>query len=105
MSNRMNSRSAMDGRGAGVVCAAIVLAFLGLAGLGGCSSSAAPDATAAQKSILMNFDLSKCQPLEAGLFKCPAVDKPLCNPDMARSDVECIKVAKDGSLYVQGPRE
>ena len=101
MRNGMNLGPVMDGRRACTVCAALVLASLGLAGLSGCSSSAAPEATAAQKSTMMSFDLSKCQQVDAGIFKCPAVDKPVCNPDVARTDVECIRVAKDGSVYVQ----
>jgi hypothetical protein len=39
--------------------------------------------------------------LNPGLFKCPAMDKPICNPDYTGTPVECLKIDKNGSIMVQ----
>lgn len=80
---------------------ALMLAVgLGTATLGGCASFTTPNPNAAKESVVANFDLSKCQVIQPNLYKCPAVDKPICNPDFANSDVQCIRVDKNGSVEV-----
>jgi hypothetical protein len=69
--------------------------------LGGCSTTPPPQETPKQAMVVANFDLNKCQELDAGLFRCPAVDKPLCIPDFVRTDVDCLHVGKKGELMMQ----
>jgi hypothetical protein len=80
------------------------IAVLGLLALGGCSSSSEP--SAAQQASLakaeLHFDLNKCQDLGAGLYKCPASDKPICNPDY-NGQVECVRIGPKGGVFVQSP--
>jgi len=78
-------------------------AVLGLLALGGCSSSEPPPAQqAALAKTELHFDINKCQDLGAGLYKCPASDKPICNPDYNGS-VECVRIGPKGSVFVQSP--
>ena len=72
--------------------------------LSGCSSSApassAPEIAAIKKTEL-HFSLDQCERLsDANLYKCPAVDKPICNPNY-NGQLECVRVGGDGSIYVQ----
>lgn len=65
------------------------IAVLGFLALGGCSSSTPPPAEqAALAKTELHFNLGECQQLEANLYKCPAVDKPICNPD-CNGQAEC----------------
>ena len=77
------------------------IAVLGLLVLGGCSTS---EPSAAQQAALakteLHFSLDQCQPLDANLYKCPAADKPICNPDY-NGQVECIRIGPKGSVFVQ----
>jgi hypothetical protein len=69
----------------------------------GCSSQPA-ETTAQEKAgdyVEMNFDLDKCLPVEPNLYKCPAIDKPLCTPQFARTDVECVHIGPKGAVYMQ----
>jgi hypothetical protein len=79
------------------------IALLGLLALTGCSTS---DPSAAQQASLakteLHFDLDQCQDLGAGLYKCPASDKPICNPDY-NGQVECVRIGPKGSVFVQSP--
>lgn len=81
---------------------AITLAVLGLLTFGGCASS--EPAPASQQAALaqteLHFDLSKCQELGAGLYKCPAADKPVCSPDYTGQG-ECVRIGPKGSVFVQ----
>ena len=73
-----------------------------LLALGGCSSSSMPS-TAEQKALAnteLHFNLGECQQLDANLYKCPAADKPICNPDY-NGQMECIRVGPKGSVFVQ----
>jgi predicted component of type VI protein secretion system len=76
-------------------------AVLGLLTLGGCSSS---EPSAAQQAALakteLHFDINACQPIEPGLYKCPAADKPICNPDY-NGQAECVRIGPKGSVFVQ----
>ena len=78
-----------------------VIAVLGLLALGGCSTSEPSAATqAGLAKVELHFDLNKCQDLGAGLYKCPASDKPICNPDY-NGQVECVRIGPKGSVFVQ----
>jgi len=78
--------------------AILVLGFLEL---GGCSSS---DPSTAQQAALakteLHFDINACQEIEPGLYKCPAADKPICNPDY-NGQAECVRIGPKGSVFVQ----
>jgi len=78
------------------------LVVLTMLAVGGCSSS--PEPSAAQQAALakteLHFDINKCQELGAGLYKCPAADKPICNPDY-NGQVECVRIGPKGSVFVQ----
>jgi len=82
----------------------LAIAVLGLLTLGGCSSSSEP--SQAQQAALakteLHFDLNKCEDLGAGLYKCPASDKPICNPDY-NGQVECVRIGPKGGVFVQSP--
>ena len=84
------------------ICLAI--SVLGLLALGGCSSSSEPSAAtqAALAKTELHFDLNKCEDLGAGLYKCPASDKPICNPDY-NGQVECVRIGPKGGVFVQSP--
>lgn len=77
------------------------IAVLGLLALGGCSASEPPPAeqTALAKTEL-HFDINKCQQIEPGLYKCPAADKAICNPDY-NGQAECVRIGPKGSVFVQ----
>jgi hypothetical protein len=69
-------------------------------------ASADSGASASRRKLVeMTFDLSKCHTITPNLYKCPAVDKPVCNPDYTPSAgaAECIKVGRRGNVYVSGP--
>lgn len=78
------------------------LAMLAMLAIGGCSSS--PEPSAAQQAALakteLHFDLNKCQPLDAGLYKCPSTDKPICSPDY-NGQAECVRIGPKGSVFIQ----
>ena len=78
-----------------------VIAVLGLLTLGGCSTSEPSAATqAGLAKTELHFDINQCQDLGAGLYKCPASDKPICNPDY-NGTVECVRIGPKGSVFVQ----
>jgi predicted component of type VI protein secretion system len=77
------------------------VAVLGLLALGGCSSSEPSAATqAALAKTELHFDINACQQIEPGLYKCPAADKPICNPDY-NGQAECVRIGPKGSVFVQ----
>jgi len=73
----------------------------GLLIVSGCSSS---DPTTAQQTALakteLHFDINACQQIEPGLYKCPAADKPICNPDY-NGQAECVRIGPKGNVFVQ----
>ena len=79
--------------------AAALAASLGMLAIWGCSSQSTEQAPA--QPIAANFALEKCQQIEPNLFKCPAVDQPLCTPEYNRTDVNCVRVGPKGSVFVQ----
>ena len=78
------------------------IAVIGLLAFAGCSSSSEPSAAtqAALAKTELHFDINKCQQIEPGLFKCPAADKPICNPDY-NGQAECVRIGPKGSVFVQ----
>ncbi|HUO04118.1 MAG TPA: hypothetical protein VMU16_02865 [Candidatus Binataceae bacterium] len=83
---------------AGAIAAAGMVAMLFASG---CSSSEpSPAVQAALAKTELHFNLGECQQLDADLFKCPAVDKPICNPDY-NGQAECIRIGPKGSVFVQ----
>jgi hypothetical protein len=59
-----------------------------------------PPETAAEKRAVMNFNLAECEQLEPHLYRCPASDAPLCTPEFARTDFECVRVTKEGVVIM-----
>ena len=90
--------SKVRARRLGVMSAAALAATLGMLALGGCSSQDADKPT--ETPMAVNFQLDKCQQLEANLYKCPAVDQPMCTPEFQRGDVNCIRIGPKGSVFV-----
>jgi hypothetical protein len=82
---------------------ALALAIAMVGAMAGCSTAPLPQETPKQAQAVANFDLNKCQELNVGLFKCPVIDKPLCNPLFDRSDVDCLRVGRKGELMIQQP--
>jgi hypothetical protein len=85
-----------------------LMAAMMISAAAGCTNMSRSDSSALRAQT--NFDLSKCEALEPGLFRCPGYDAPLCNPDFSRNDIECVKVTRDGVLIQartesQDPRE
>jgi hypothetical protein len=79
------------------------IAVLGLVTLGGCATSEpSPTAQANLAQTELHFDLNQCQDLGAGLYKCPASDKPICNAAY-NGTVECVRLGPKGSVFVQSP--
>lgn len=77
------------------------IVVLGLLALGGCSTSEPSAATqAALAKTELHFDINTCQQIEPNLYKCPAVDKPICNPDY-NGQAECVHIGPKGSVFVQ----
>jgi hypothetical protein len=72
---------------------------LGMLALGGCSSQNAD--VPPSNPVAVNFALDKCEQLDANLYKCPAVDQPICTPQFVRTDINCIRVGPKGSIFVQ----
>jgi hypothetical protein len=86
-------------RGLRMIPAAALAASLGMLAFGGCSSQTADQPPA--NPVQVNFALDKCQQLDANLYKCPAVDQPICTPQFVRTDINCIRVGPKGSIFVQ----
>jgi hypothetical protein len=67
----------------------------------GCSSAAPANSGAQLGATELHFSLEQCQPLGPNLWKCPAIDKPICSPDYVGTDVQCVRVDKSGKVIVQ----
>jgi hypothetical protein len=86
-------------RGLRFIPAAAIAASIGMLALGGCSSQSAEQPTAPPMNA--NFALEKCQVLGPNLYKCPAVDQPLCTPEFTRTDINCVHIGPKGSVFIQ----
>ena len=82
-----------------IIPAAALAASLGMLALGGCSSQSASQPT--ETPMQVNFALEKCEQLQPNLYKCPAVDQPMCTPEFVRTDVNCVRNGPKGSVFVQ----
>ena len=91
--------SKIGGRGLRIIPAAALAASLGMLALGGCSSQNAD--VPPEHPMAVNFALERCQQLEPNLYKCPAVDQPMCTPEFVRTDVNCVRIGPKGSVFVQ----
>jgi predicted component of type VI protein secretion system len=82
----------------------IAIAMVLLVTLAACSSSPPPSLSqqAALAKTEMHFDLKACQDLGGGLYKCPAVDRPICNPDY-KGQAECVRIGAKGGVFVETP--
>src|ERR1700687_4356808 len=83
--------------------ASSAIAVLGLSALAGCSSSSSMPPVP-QQSELANTELrlmlEQCKQLEAGLYKCPAFEKTICDPDY-NGQAKCVRTGRKGSIFVQ----
>jgi hypothetical protein len=83
--------------------ASATVAAIAMLTFAGCGSQ--PDLTPAQQKAgdypEMNFDLDKCLPIGADIYRRPAVDKPICTTEFSRPDIECVRVGKKGRVFVQ----
>ena len=68
--------------------------------LAGCAASPSPE-SAGLKQTELSFNINKCDMIGPGLYRCPAIDKPICNPDYTGTPVECLHTDKNGSITVQ----
>jgi hypothetical protein len=96
-SRKRNSRTART-----IAGAAIALS-LGMLAITGCSSTTpAPQPNLTR--VELTFNLSQCVPIDAHIYKCPSIDKPICDPDYAGPQAdECIRIGRKGSVFVMGP--
>ena len=80
------------------------IAALAMLTLAGCSSQQQTEVTPAQKAAgdyaEMNFDINKCMPIEPNLFRCPAIDQPLCTTEFSRPDIQCVRIGPKGSVFL-----
>jgi hypothetical protein len=99
MRTRKVVSSKIGARGLRIIPAAALAASLGMLALGGCSSQNAD--TPPEHPMNANFALDKCQPIMPNLYKCPAIDQPLCTPEFTRSDISCVRIGPKGSVFIQ----
>jgi hypothetical protein len=85
----------------GLERAAMIGAFAMLASAG-CSTETHPPIIETGSPLAQaNFELRKCEQQEPNLYKCPAVDKPLCTPEFNRDDINCVRIGRKGSVFIQ----
>ena len=82
--------------------ASSVIAMLGLLALAGCSSSSPTDVPAGSEmaNTELHIMLDQCKQLEAGLYKCPAFEKAVCEPEY-HGQAQCVRTGRKGSIFVQ----
>ena len=82
---------------------AVIALLLGTLLTAGCASST-PDVPAGTSKVELTFNLSNCVPVDAHIYKCPSIDKPICDPDYAGPEAgQCIRIGRKGSVFVLGP--
>jgi hypothetical protein len=106
-------KRALGGGIHGLVVGVVVAGALGMLTLAGCAGvaggesttkagEAGPASTAEQQQMALTFDLSKCQPLQAGLYKCPSLDQPICESTFpVGASVQCLRIGHKGSVFVR----
>jgi hypothetical protein len=96
----------------GLMVGATVAGALGMLTLAGCAGVAGGESTtkaaeagaapsAEEQQMALTFDLSKCQPMQAGLYKCPAMDQPICDASFSNPNIQCLRIGHKGSVFVQ----
>jgi hypothetical protein len=83
--------------------AGVIAVSLGMLTLAGCASTAETQPPAGGGSPNVNFALDKCQQIMPNMYKCPAIDQPICTPEFQRTDVSCVRVGPKGSVFVTRP--
>jgi hypothetical protein len=89
-----------------VKAASSAIAVLGLLALAGCSSSSSEPSlppVPAQSDLAnseLHIYLDQCKQLESGLYKCPAFEKAICDPEY-KGEVTCVRTGRKGSIFVQ----
>src|SRR5882757_3660432 len=86
--------------GARLFRAGVIAVSLALVAMAGCSSENATEPAAGEKPVAVNFALDKCQLISPNLYKCPAIDQPICTPEFQRTDVSCVRIGLKGSVFV-----
>ena len=76
------------------------LAMLAFAGCSSTQTEVTPAQKAAGEYAEMNFDINKCMPIEPNLFRCPAIDQPLCTTEFSRPDIQCVRIGPKGSVFL-----
>ncbi|MDO8433759.1 MAG: hypothetical protein Q7S58_15255 [Candidatus Binatus sp.] len=89
--------------GARLFRAGVIAVSLAMLAMAGCASENATEPPAGEKPVAVNFALEKCQLLSPNLYKCPAVDQPICTPEFQRTDVSCVRIGPKGSVFVMRP--
>jgi hypothetical protein len=77
------------------------MSAIAMLSLAGCAASTPAPTSAGLKNTELSFNINKCEMLGAGLYKCPAIDKPICNPDYTGTPVECLHTDKAGNITIQ----
>ena len=80
----------------------VLVGAAAIVGLLGGSGYAQETNEKAQK-LELKFDLSKCEQIQPNLYKCPAIDKPICTTEYSQPGVECVRIGKKGNIFVMGP--
>jgi len=94
-----------------VKAASSAIAVLGLLALAGCSSSVPPPDPVPAPELAqytpptldqteVHLYLDQCKQLEAGLYKCPAFEKDICNPEY-NGQAQCVRIGRKGSVFVR----
>ncbi|HYL57366.1 MAG TPA: hypothetical protein VEU51_00745 [Candidatus Acidoferrales bacterium] len=81
-----------------VVAAAV--AALAMLAVVGCSSSPPPPGMKKLEKVELRFSVDQCQPIGADIFKCPAIDRPICNPDY-NGQIDCVRIGPKGSVFIE----
>jgi hypothetical protein len=92
-----NGRTVSSAISRRVVSAAAAVAMLAFAG---CSSSPPPPGMKQLEKVELRFSIDQCEPIGAGIFKCPAIDRPICNPDY-NGQIDCVRIGPKGSVFVE----
>jgi hypothetical protein len=90
--------------GARLFRAGVIAVSLGMLALAGCASeNTAATPPAGETPVPVNFALEKCQQIMPNMYKCPAIDQPICTPEFQRTDVSCVRIGPKGSVFVTRP--
>ena len=66
------------------------------------ASAADSDSGIKAEQTIADFNLEKCKAIDVNIYRCPAVDKPICTSDYSGTD-KCIRTDKKGRVIIQGP--